>query len=83
MHDERSERRELSWDACKLHGLQIPLEHLFNDALELLRLCVSECAPGVQPEHHVIGSSGLDETIPPDMRPTAPIGVVRAACSYR
>ena len=34
----------------------------------------------VQPEHHVIGAAGLDETIPPDMRPTAPIGVVRAAC---
>ena len=41
---------------------------------------VSECAPGVQPEHHVIGAAGLDDESPPQSRPTAPIGIVRAAC---
>lgn len=56
---------------------------MLGDALELLRLCVSECAPGSQTEHHVIGASGLDDHAPPGSRPTAPIGVVRAACKAK
>ena len=65
--------------ACARRPGALPYAML-NDALELLRLCVSECAPGVQPEHHVIGAAGLDDESPPERRPTAPIGVVRAAC---
>ena len=53
---------------------------MLTDALELLRLCVSECAPGSTAEHQVIGLSGLNDRSPPESRPTAPIGVVRAAC---
>ena len=56
---------------------------ILADALELLRLCVAECAPGAQTEVHVIAphkDAGLSESLHPDMRPTAPIGVVRAAC---
>ena len=65
--------------ACAHRAGALPYSML-NDALDLLRLCLAECAPGVQLEHHAIGASGLDESMLPDMRPTAPIGVVRAAC---
>ena len=53
---------------------------MLADVLELIRLCIAQCAPGAQTEHHCIGASGLDDASPVTARPTAPIGTVRAAC---
>lgn len=64
--------------ACSERAGPLPYTML-ADALELLRLCSYECAPGAQTEHHVIGERGLDEQCPPSKRPTAPVGIILAA----
>ena len=71
--------------ACAERSCSLPYVML-ADALELLRLCTHECCPGAQSVIHVLGERGtalgserLSERTEPDCRPSAPIGIVRAA----